>query len=54
MKYKIKIKQYSTGFIRYRYLKLDERQLLNITQKINVRDGDFMVLEITEIHDIEK
>ncbi len=51
MKYKIKIKQISTGFVRFRILCLGQRQLLELREKINVVKGDFVILDVTEIEE---
>jgi len=51
MKYKILIKQISTGFVRSRIMILGQRQLLQFKEKVNVVNGDYVILDVTEIDD---
>lgn len=49
MLYKILIKQISSGYVRSRIARLGQRQLFELRERINVIQGDFMVLDIVEL-----
>lgn len=49
MLYKILIKQISSGYVRYRIARLTQHQVLEFRERINVIQGDFMVLDIIEL-----
>lgn len=49
MLYKILIKQISSGYVRCRIARLGQRQLFELRERINVIQGDFMVLDIVDL-----
>jgi len=49
MKYKVVIKQLSTGFVRSRIMILGQHQVLELKEKVNVVNGDYVVLDVTEM-----